>query len=320
MNGKACGLLKVITNDISMSFEGSVVGNPEYKNGEYWVYLPQGTYQLRIKASKKEPVILNFRDYNLNQVESKSTYELNFKQSQDASNIYLNNAYSALREGRINEARSYYQQFKDISGRPEKLFETELSKADGTYIWSEEELLQVGFKVSKNFDEHFNKEQKFVPIPNAEGETGLIQDDYKDAKIVYGHISDGFVNGLVLLHDNERFELAYICQGKIMAPSVWVLEKTMITVNRQDAHEDYSNTLFINEDVVMNTLDVVTGEDHGAGQWIPYLKQIYSPDIIKRNFIYSFSLGEVDMDTIRRNFNDFVRNGNRIPSHLWGRK
>ena len=33
MNGNSCGLLKVITNDKSMTFEGSVVGTPEYKNG-----------------------------------------------------------------------------------------------------------------------------------------------------------------------------------------------------------------------------------------------------------------------------------------------
>ncbi len=65
MNGTPCGLLKVITDDKSMTFEGSVIGIPEYKNGEYWVYIPEGTYQIQIKASPKEPVLLNFRDYNL---------------------------------------------------------------------------------------------------------------------------------------------------------------------------------------------------------------------------------------------------------------
>ena len=77
-NGNACGLLKVVSNDKTMTFEGSIVGEPEYKNGEYWIFLPAGTYQIRIKSSEKPPLMLNFRDYNLKQVESKATYELTF--------------------------------------------------------------------------------------------------------------------------------------------------------------------------------------------------------------------------------------------------
>lgn len=77
-NGKACGLLKVVSNDKTMTFEGSIVGESEYKNGEYWVYLPAGTYQVRIKSSQNDPLMLNFRDYNLKQVETKATYELTF--------------------------------------------------------------------------------------------------------------------------------------------------------------------------------------------------------------------------------------------------
>lgn len=78
-NGKACGLLKVITNDKSMTFEGSVIGKPEYKNGEYWVYISPGAYQIRIKTDSNEPLMLNFKDYNLTKVESKATYELTFR-------------------------------------------------------------------------------------------------------------------------------------------------------------------------------------------------------------------------------------------------
>lgn len=78
MNGNLCGLLKVITNDKSMTFEGSVIGTPEYKNGEYWVYLPQGTYQLKLKSANNAPLLLSFRDYNIDKVIPKSTYELTF--------------------------------------------------------------------------------------------------------------------------------------------------------------------------------------------------------------------------------------------------
>lgn len=78
MNGNSCGLLKVITNDKSMTFEGSVVGTPEYKNGEYWVYIPQGVYQIKLKSDKNEPLLLSFRDYNIKSVQPKQTYELSF--------------------------------------------------------------------------------------------------------------------------------------------------------------------------------------------------------------------------------------------------
>ncbi|MGM9799913.1 MAG: hypothetical protein ACI30M_04440 [Muribaculaceae bacterium] len=78
LNGVTCGLLKVITTDKSMSFEGSIIGTPEYKNGEYWVYIPQNTYLIRIKSDKHEPLMLNFREYNIERVESKNTYELTF--------------------------------------------------------------------------------------------------------------------------------------------------------------------------------------------------------------------------------------------------
>lgn len=78
-NGNACGLLKVVSGDKSMIFEGSVVGTPEYKNGEYWVYMSPGAYQIRIKSNSHDPLMLNFRDYNLQKVESKATYELTFR-------------------------------------------------------------------------------------------------------------------------------------------------------------------------------------------------------------------------------------------------
>ena len=51
----------------------------EYKNGEYWVYISPGAYQIRIKTNSNEPLMLNFKDYNLAQVESKTTYELTFR-------------------------------------------------------------------------------------------------------------------------------------------------------------------------------------------------------------------------------------------------
>lgn len=76
-NGKACALLKVSSHD-KLIFEGNVVGDVANKNGEYWVYLTEGSYLLTIKAEGKDPLKLNFRDYNLKGAVSKGTYLLTF--------------------------------------------------------------------------------------------------------------------------------------------------------------------------------------------------------------------------------------------------
>lgn len=70
--------VKSDSHDKSMTFESVTIGTPEYKNGEYRVYLPQGTYQLKLKSGKNDPLLLNFRNYNINNFTSKSTYELTF--------------------------------------------------------------------------------------------------------------------------------------------------------------------------------------------------------------------------------------------------
>lgn len=118
MNGNPCGLLKVITNDKSMTFEGSVIGIPEYKNGEYWVYLPQGTYQLKLKSDKNDPLLLSFRDYNIDKVTPKSTYELTF-------NIH---EYKPL----------FIDQFKVLEGKPvqKKYVSRVLTVPDKSYAQS----------------------------------------------------------------------------------------------------------------------------------------------------------------------------------------
>lgn len=76
-NGKACALLKVSSHD-KLVFEGNIVGDVANKNGEYWVYLTEGSYLLTIKAEGKDPLQLNFRDYNLKSAVSKGTYLLTF--------------------------------------------------------------------------------------------------------------------------------------------------------------------------------------------------------------------------------------------------
>ena len=68
--------MKVQLAEEGAKFEGNVFGNVEYKTGEYWVYMTQGAYMLRIKHPKFVPLDVNFRDYGISGVEGKVTYIL----------------------------------------------------------------------------------------------------------------------------------------------------------------------------------------------------------------------------------------------------
>ena len=74
--GHVCGLVKVQLAAAGAQFEGNVIGNPEYKTGEYWVYMSPGSYMLNIKHPQFVPLNVNFRDYGIQGIQSKITYLL----------------------------------------------------------------------------------------------------------------------------------------------------------------------------------------------------------------------------------------------------
>lgn len=76
LNGKSCGLLKIQLNREGVSFDGNVIGNVYYKNGEYWVYLSSGTKSIGIKHPDFMPLSVTFSDFNISSIESKSCYTM----------------------------------------------------------------------------------------------------------------------------------------------------------------------------------------------------------------------------------------------------
>jgi len=86
--GKPCGLVKVQLAVEGATFEGNVIGTPEYKMGEYWVYMTEGSYMLTVKHPTFVPLNVNFRDYGISGIKGKSTCVLTlFTPTQTASNI-----------------------------------------------------------------------------------------------------------------------------------------------------------------------------------------------------------------------------------------
>ena len=76
LNDRNCTLIKVGIGLQGVQFEGGIMGNVENKTGEYWVYMPQGNRQLKVKHTNYAPVMVTFADYGVEKLESNRTYEL----------------------------------------------------------------------------------------------------------------------------------------------------------------------------------------------------------------------------------------------------
>lgn len=76
LNGEKCALVKLILLMPDIGLEGNVVGTPEFRNGEYWIYVTPKTKMLKIKHSKYMPCLVDFSKFKIPQVESGVTYEL----------------------------------------------------------------------------------------------------------------------------------------------------------------------------------------------------------------------------------------------------
>ena len=76
LNDRNCALIKVGIGLQGVQVEGGIMGNVENKTGEYWVYMPQGNRQLKVKHANYAPVMVTFADYGVEKLESNRTYEL----------------------------------------------------------------------------------------------------------------------------------------------------------------------------------------------------------------------------------------------------
>ena len=73
-NNEICALVKVSLPVAGAGFEGNTVGEPLFKINEYWVYLTPGTKMLNIKAPGYHSLMVDFREYGISALESKSIY------------------------------------------------------------------------------------------------------------------------------------------------------------------------------------------------------------------------------------------------------
>ena len=76
LNDRNCALVKVQFVGVISEVEGNVV-KPLMKHGnETWVYMPQGSRQLKLLTQNYLPVMVTFADYGVEKLESNRTYVL----------------------------------------------------------------------------------------------------------------------------------------------------------------------------------------------------------------------------------------------------
>ena len=76
LNNLNCALVKVGIALDGVKFDGSIMGEPIQKLGEYWVYMPKGVAMLQVLHKNYTPLMVNFYDYDVGKVESGMTYIL----------------------------------------------------------------------------------------------------------------------------------------------------------------------------------------------------------------------------------------------------
>ena len=74
MNDVPCALVKVRLAVANAQFEGNVIQPVEYKTGEYWVYMTEGSQLLLVKHAQYLPLMIRFSDYGIKRLQSLTTY------------------------------------------------------------------------------------------------------------------------------------------------------------------------------------------------------------------------------------------------------
>lgn len=118
VNGNDCALVMVRTLKKGMEFEGWVVGDIDYKDDTYWVYIANGAKHLKIKHPDYQTKDVIFGDYNIGSLKSGEAYNLYL--SDDAKDI-INKVYSkGWNIGELEVPQSVKQILRSVASRGDK--------------------------------------------------------------------------------------------------------------------------------------------------------------------------------------------------------
>ena len=76
LNDRNCALVKVLYVGEIVDIEGNVVKPIVKRSNEFWIYMPQNSRQIKIVARNYIPMMITFKDYGIDKLESNKTYVL----------------------------------------------------------------------------------------------------------------------------------------------------------------------------------------------------------------------------------------------------
>ena len=82
-NGNQCGLVKVKSNIKNINFEGEIIGDVKYDMNEYSIFMSKGAKSLTVVPPNYLPVSVQFPNYDITEIESKTTYEMTIKEKKN---------------------------------------------------------------------------------------------------------------------------------------------------------------------------------------------------------------------------------------------
>lgn len=91
INGNDCALVLVRTLKKGMEFDGWVVGNVEYKDDSYWVYMANGAKHINIKHPDYQTKKVLFSEYGIGNIKGGQLYSLRIV---DETKDVINRVYS----------------------------------------------------------------------------------------------------------------------------------------------------------------------------------------------------------------------------------
>ena len=79
-NGDPCGLLKIAFVNKNAKFAGNIYGDVINNTNEYWIYIKQGSSQIIVFTPESDSIVICFKDYGIEKIQSKVTYNIILKQ------------------------------------------------------------------------------------------------------------------------------------------------------------------------------------------------------------------------------------------------
>ena len=190
--GIPCALVKVQFPMRNVLFEGDIAGEVDFKTNEYWIYMPENSSRLEVKAPSCKPLVVDFAKHGIASVESKGTYELCLlKKEKDASQLY-NDGMVALAKNDIVTAFDNLQK-ASVSGY-----------APATYQLGVASIVPF----DRNYDEDPNTQESYQEAYN--NYVKAAEKGYPEAQIALGKLlldyKTGFPEQITKIKINENLK------------------------------------------------------------------------------------------------------------------